>query len=130
MIHITSSLLKKLGRAFPEAYINMHEEFIVDIDRNIYFILSDCETEDDIRAKVLEWLTSWATTATPYRTEGLNYKLHAELQLRINRYLGTHFTADEFLTIYTALGNRVDHELTMKFIKSNFDMKVLERGKE
>ncbi len=129
MINITSSLIKKLARAFPGAYINMHEEFIVDIDTNIYFILSDCETEDDIRAKVLERLTPWATTANPYRTEGLNRKLHAELQVRINIYLGTHFTADEFLTIYTALGNKVNHELTMKFIKSNFDMKVLSEAR-
>lgn len=128
MIDITSGLIKKLGEAFPGAYINMHEEFIVDIDKNIYFILSDCETEDDIKAKVLEWLSSWASKAEPYRKEGLNQKLHADLQFKINRYLGTHFTADEFLKIYIALGNRINHELTMKFIKSNFDLKVLSNG--
>jgi hypothetical protein len=43
----------------------------------------------------------------------------------INVYLGTNFTPTHMAIIYLRLGNRVDHERTVEFINSGYDIAVL-----
>ena len=42
-----------------------------------------------------------------------------------NNYLGTNFTQDDMYWIYDKLGNAVNHELTLKFIHSNYDLSLV-----
>lgn len=46
----------------------------------------------------------------------------------INKLLDTHFTPEEIEYIYTNLGNGINHELCMKFVKSGYDLKVIEES--
>ena len=39
----------------------------------------------------------------------------------------TNFSRDDIRIIYTKLGNRVNHKLTLDFIRSGYDMAVLEK---
>ncbi len=43
----------------------------------------------------------------------------------INDYMDIHFTEDEMMEIYTYLGNACHHQRTIEFIKSGYDMMVL-----
>ena len=43
----------------------------------------------------------------------------------INDFLGTRFSADDIEQIYTYLGNRVNHQRTVRFVESGYDMEVL-----
>ena len=38
------------------------------------------------------------------------------------------FTPEEIEYIYTNLGNGINHELCMKFVKSGYDLKVIEES--
>lgn len=116
--------IKKLMRSFPRSFINAEGEIIVHEYANEYFILRNCETELDIKCKVLEWL-SRSYKQQPYRTPAKNVEYQEFMRNGINEYLGTNFTKDDLQTIYSRLGNRVNHALTVEFVNSGYDMRFL-----
>ena len=119
----------RLLKAFPNSFINCHGEFIAHKKGNEYFILKNCESELDVKCKVLEWFSRGAFKSEPYRRrKDLNDKLHKFMLDGINNYLGTNFTHADMLKIYCPLGNACNHSLTIKFIESGYDFDVLKKG--
>lgn len=49
-------------------------------------------------------------------------------RLQNERKTYTHFTPEEIEYIYTNLGNGINHELCMKFVKSGYDLGVIDEG--
>ena len=127
---VSNQVLYDLFGAFPDAIVNRNLEFVADPNRrvNSYFRLEDCESWEDVAAKVLEWFSREAYKSQHYNVEWRNKEVH-EYHLRgINAFCCTNFSHDDMQTIYTKLGNRVNHRLTLSFIRSDYDMSVLERG--
>ena len=125
---VSQQVLNELFWAFPNAIINRNLEFVAETNRrvNSYFRLEDCESREDAAAKVLEWLSREAYKSQHYHVERKNKEVH-EYHLRgINIFCGTRFSHDDIRIIYTKLGNRVNHKLTLIFIRSGYDMSVLE----
>ena len=112
-------IMQRLYKAFPKAHINMLLEIIIYPARNTYFSVSDVETELELKAKVLEWLSREACKSISRQSQ----KYHLE---GINRFLATDFSRDQMELIYTYLGNRCNHEKTLRFITSGYDLSVLE----
>lgn len=108
----------RFGAAFPKFFINHNLEAIVHPRRNTYFLLTDVQTEKDLIAKILEWLSIEA--AKSVSSESQKYHLTG-----INAFLGTDFTKEDMMEIYTYLGNRCNHARTMRFIDSGYDLSVL-----
>lgn len=111
----------RLRQAFPRYFVNSNFELIIYPPRNIYFLLEDIHTEIELNAKVLEWLSREASKSISRQSQ--KYHLNG-----INAFLGTNFTQDEMRIIYTYLGNRCNHELTLQFIESGYDLSVLSCG--
>lgn len=110
---------------FPHSFINHNLEFIAHIKSNTYFRLEDCNTEFDVKCKVLEWLSRSAYKTTPYRRNDMNVDFHRFMLNGINEFLGTHFTVADMEQIYTYLGNACNHNKTIRFIESGYDMSIL-----
>lgn len=92
---------------------------------NLYFLTSNCQTKKDVQCKLLEYF-SRACFKTPYMdNECLDELIHQYIRNRINIYLHTNFTKDDFEKIYCELGNGVNRAKTIKFIDSCFDLSVL-----
>ena len=125
---VDSLVTRKLAHAFPRSYINTNLEFIAHEEANQYFHLEDCETEFDVKCKVLEWLSRGAYKTCPYSSNLKNERFHNFMLDGINDFLETDFTEDDIEIIYTYLGNRCNHERTVEFINSGYDMAVLEGG--
>lgn len=123
MVDVT--ILHRLYTAFPKALLNHNLELVVSQKENTYFLLADCETEEDVIAKLLEWLSRAAFKTEPYRSRTANKRFHAYHLDGINQFCGTSFTVDDMDEIYTYLGNCVNHPKTLKFIRSGYDMSVL-----
>lgn len=119
-------IVVKLGKAFPGGFLNGHGEFIAHKKANEYFKLVDCETELDVKCKVLEWLSRGAYKAIPFHRSLDNIDLHTFMLNGINDFLGTRFSAEDIEQIYTYLGNRVNHQKTIRFVQSGYDMAVFE----
>ena len=121
---VDSLVTKKLARAFPNSFINTALEFIAHKEANEYFRLEDCENEFDVKCKVLEWLSRGAHKTCPFNSNIKNERFHNFMLNGINDFLGTDFTEDDMEIIYTYLGNRCNHERTVKFINSGYDMSI------
>ena len=122
---ITDFVRLRLENAFPDSFVNHNGEFIAHKRANEYFNLVDCETELDVKCKVLEWFSRGAYKTEPFHFVSENKRFHAFMLKGINKFLGTNFTEDDMELIYTYLGNRCNHEKTVKFVESGYDMNVL-----
>ena len=120
-----NEIIENLMFCFPNSFINHNNEFIAHRRANAYFLLSNCETELDIKCKVLEWLSRYAYKAQPYGSDYKNEQFHNFMLNGINNFLGTEFTKDDIEIIYTYLGNCCNHKRTIRFIESDYDLSVL-----
>lgn len=118
-------ITKKLCNAFPKSFINGNQEFIAHMRANEYFRLEDCLYEFDVKCKVLEYLSRGAYKTQPYYTKKSNDLFNQFMLDGINRFLKTDFSKDDMAIIYQKLGNRVNHELTIDFIASGYDISIL-----
>lgn len=121
---------KRLMRAFPNSFINYQGEFIAHRYANEYFILDNCQTELDVKCKVLEWFSRGAHKTAPYRGAKKNQEFHNFMLSGINAFLGTEFDENDMDIIYTYLGNACNHKKTIRFIESGYDMGILGRAED
>lgn len=110
----------RLAGAFPKFFVNSNYEIIIYPARNSYFLMADIETEHDLNAKILEWLSREASKSISRQSQ--KYHLNG-----INTFLGTSFSHDDMDIIYSYLGNCCNHEKTLRFIDSGYDMSVLRK---
>jgi len=113
----------RLLKAFPKFYINSGFECIIYPPRNSYFLMADIQTETGLNAKILEWLSREASKSIDPKSQV--YHLNG-----INTFLGTNFTQEDMVEIYTYLGNRCDHARTLRFIESGYDLAALHCDEE
>ena len=116
----------KCMACFSQSFINAQGELIVHREANSYFKIADCESKLDIKCKILEWLSRDAYKTCPFHKIKQNIEFHNFILNGINKYLETNFTEDDMDIIYTYLGNACNHDKTIKFILSGYDLKVLE----
>lgn len=113
-------------KQFPGSFINHNNELILIPKVNLYIRLEDVNTPTELKYKLLEWCSRDCSCALRYSQNWRNARYHDDVLARVNKCLGTNFTRDEMELIYTKLGNCINHELTMKFVSSGYDMKLLE----
>lgn len=107
---------------FDGSFFNERDEFIAHRYSNTYFIFANCESEEGVKCKVLEWLSRSAHKGIPYSQEWRNKKFRQFMLDGINMFLNTKFSFDDMEVIYTYLGNACNHNRTLEFIRSGYDM--------
>lgn len=124
---VCEQVLKDLFSAFPNAFINHNLEFVAEPNKrvNSYFCLIGCHSRMEVSAKVLEWLSRESCYSLHYSTDRKNDMVHEYHRNGINRFLGTDFTREDLKLIYEKLGNAINHNLTLEFINSGYDMEIL-----
>ena len=115
----------ELMQSFNRSFINQHGEFIACEKTNLYFMLSNCADELEVKCKVLEWFSRDAFKTEPFRQKRKNEEYHNFVLNGINSYLKTSFASDDIEKIYQYLGNQINRNLTIDFIKSGYDITVL-----
>ena len=126
MAIVNLDLLKGLERAFSYCLLTSEGEVIVH-KTGQSFSLCSCETETDVKCKVIEWFSRAAFKTEPYSSDAANRKLHNYMLDGINKYLGTDFSEEDMEVIYTYLGNAIKHNKTIEFIESGYDMSFFEQ---
>lgn len=112
-------------RCFSGSYINQYGELIISGRGNVYFTATNCKTKEDVACKLLEWCSRPIAKGEPYSRENRNIEWRNSLLCSFNNYLGTNFTQEDMYWIYDKLGNAVNHDLTLDFIHSNFDLSLV-----
>ena len=123
---MNGDLIVKLLKAFPGSFINNNFELIAHSQSNTYLILASIKTEEQLKCRMLEWFSRPAYKTCPYSYEANNKKFHKFMLDGINKFLGTSFTEDDMVKIYTKLGNGCNLEKTKEFVRTGYDFKVLE----
>lgn len=111
---------------FSNSWFNERDEFIAHTCSNTYFIFCNCKTPLDVECKILEWFSRPASKGQPYSQEWRNRKFREFMLNGINSFLDTTFNQESMEKIYCALGNAINHELTVRFVESEYDFRVLE----
>lgn len=121
-------IVVRLMECFPGSIINDRGTFVAytKAPHQTYIILSGSENEMDIKCRVLEWLSRSACKSLHYDSERHNRKYWTFMREGINKYLGTNFSHDDMMEIYTYLGNAINHAKTIRFIESGYDLSILE----
>lgn len=117
----------ELMKVFYGSFINHNFELILIPKTNLYFRLEDIKNEEDLICKLLEWCSRDCYKRQFYKTEKRNEQYHNEVLDKLNIFLKTNFNQEDMDVIYTKLGNSVNHKLTQEFVRSGFDMSLLER---
>lgn len=114
---------KMLNKAFGfkefEMFINNGNKLIVVSNINAYFSLDDVKNELDFKCKIIECL-SYYTSINHW-----NRYWSPKMIKFINYMLDTDFNKEEMQLIYRKLGNGINHQLTIKFIRNGYNLKVL-----
>jgi len=110
---------------FNGSYINQCGELIISDRGNVYFTARNCNSKEDVICKLLEWCSRPIAKGVPYATNKKNIEWRNSLLCGYNNYLGTNFTQEDMYWIYDKLGNAVNHELTLEFIHSNYDLSLV-----
>ena len=118
-------IVSRLMGCFDHSFINQSGDFVASRKSNAYFRIDNCETEEDVQCKVLEWLSRDAHKGMPYDSDRANRRYQSFMRNGINKFLGTSFTDDDMDEIYTYLGNACNHEKTKRFIHSGYDVNIL-----
>ena len=79
-------VIKRLLKAFPGSFINDNLEFIAEKKMNQYLCLEKCESEYEIKCKMLEWFSRAAFKTQYYRSERSNDRLHRFMLDGINTF--------------------------------------------
>ena len=126
---VDNDVLLRLFKCFPNSFMNSQLEFIADLKSNTYFRLSDCETEFQVKKKVIQWLSRAAFKSEPYQTMIANERFHKRIAKGINDFIDTDWDCDDFEIIYAKLGNGCNDDLCEAFINSGYDLDVLREAK-
>ena len=125
---MTNSFVKLMD-CFPRGRLLSDREpyeFLAHDRGNIYFILGNCETKMDVDCKVLEWFSRAAYKAMPFSSTVANHRFHEYFRKGISEYFGHEFNSNDMEMVYTYLGNACNHQKTIDFIESGFDMSILD----
>lgn len=122
--------VRNLMNVFEESFINRLNELVLIPKTNLYICLDDVHNETELKYKIIEFCSRDASKAMPYKTERRNKKYQSKVREKINIYLNANFTADDMDLIYTELGNRVNHDLTIIFVNNNYDLNILKGYKK
>ncbi|PZM62596.1 hypothetical protein [Paenibacillus dendritiformis] len=120
-IQAVKDFIALVSKRSPRAFISCRFELIVEPKNNIYFRLGNIQSEMDLKAKVLAWLSRPSC-------KGVSNYYQKIIRGIVNEYLGTSFTQDEMDVVYTRLGNDCNRDLCVKFIESGYDLAILQGG--
>ena len=108
------------------SFINHNNEIILIPKFNVYTLLDDVNTDDDFKVKLCEWFSRDCCCALRYSQQKRLDRYYQENTEAFNFICGTNFTVEQMEYIYTYLGNGIRHTVAKKFVKSGFDLSVID----
>ena len=122
--------VKELSELFPKSFINNCGELILVPKTNLYFRVKDLQSVHDLRCKIVAWCSRDACKSEPFYHTKRNEEYQRFVRDNINTFLGTTFSQEEWLLIYTYLGNGCHEDLCKAFVGSDYDLNLIKAYEE
>lgn len=119
--------VQKALKHLKGSYINHNNEIILIPKFNVYTMLDDVNSDDDFKVKLCEWFSRDCCCALRYCYKKTLDKYYQENTDAFNFICETNFTVEQMNYIYTYLGNGIKHELAKNFVKSGFNLSVIDK---
>lgn len=119
----------KLMECFPGSSINSKGYLLLNKQRS-GFSIADIESEEDLKCKLLEYVSRDACKTMVYQQHIGNVRFWNGTRKSINQYLQTNFSDDDMLDIYQYLGNGIRHKLTKEFVENGYDLKLIKEVRD
>ena len=125
---VSFKLVMQMMKCFPKSFITPNGQFIPCRVKGSggYFRITDCDSDYDLKYKVIAYLSRDSYKTLLYRTKRLNDEYHEYIRCGMIKYLGVYLSQQDLDLIYTKLGNGCNKQLAYEFVWSHFDMKVLQ----
>lgn len=136
MINVNENTLPQVYELmilFENSFINNRDELILIPETNLYFNVKNVKSAVDFYKKIISWCSRAACKTTPYHQQWKNIEYQDRVRSILNKYLCVEFSQNDWMLIYTYLGNGIHDDLCEKFILSNFDLDIIkeyERNKD
>ena len=112
-------------KCFPNSFINSNAEVILSTKGNVYFDSKVCYDKKDVVCMLLEWCSRPIAKGVVYSSDKRNREWQEGLLNHLNEYLDTQFSLEDMYYIYQELGNGVDHDRTIEFVNSSFNLDII-----
>lgn len=109
---------------FPGSYIK-GKYLWLDSRKGCEILIDGIEDGLALRCELLEWASRSIAKGMPYGSERMNGLYRRSLLLGLNNFLGVNWTPEDIMKVYQYLGNAIDHNKTVLFIESGYNMEVL-----
>ena len=119
--------VQKALKTLHGSFINHNNEIILIPKFNVYTLLDDVNTDDDFKVKLCEWFSRDCCCALRYSQQKRLDRYYQENINAFNSICGTDFTIEQMEYIYTYLGNGIKHQAAKMFVKSGFDLSVIDK---
>lgn len=119
--------VKKALKWLNGSFINHNNEIILIPKFNVYTLLDDVETDNDFYVKLCEYFSRDCCCALRYSQNKRLQKYWQENTEAFNYICGTDFSIEQMNYIYSYLGNGIKHALAKKFVKSDFDLSIIDK---
>lgn len=127
MINLFQKDIKQLMHCFPGSFINYNFEIILNRRFNIYFRLEDVENPEDLKCKVIAYVSRHAFKTMFTHSRKRDKEIQDSFRQSMNDYLGTNFSREDMEEIYTRLGNDINRKLCREFIENNYNLSILSK---
>ncbi len=121
--------VQKALKILKGSYINHNNEIILIPKFNVYTLLDDVETDEDFKVKLVEWFSRDCCCALRYSQRKRLEDYWQKNTDAFNLLCETNFTISDMYEIYTYLGNGIKHSLAQEFVKSGFDLSIINSGR-
>lgn len=118
--------LERLMFLFDRSFINSQNELILVPKLNLYFRLEDVNTINDLKAKLIAWVSRSACNLNYYFQEWRNKKYEKDIRYKMNEFLGVEFNNIQYMFIYQIFGNMVNKEKLYEWLGNNLDFNKLD----
>jgi len=123
-------IIQKTMNLMCGSFINHNNELIMIPKFNVYTLLDNVETEMDFKVNLCEYFSRDCSCALRYRQRKRLEEYWQSNTYVFNEICNTNFTVKDMDLIYTHLGNGINHNKSIEFVKSDFNLSVLRSEKD
>ena len=117
--------IRKTMLVFPKSYINYNNELILIPKFNVYICLDNIISDEDFYVELCEYFSRECSSALRGSSKPTLYRYYNNNTRNFNKICNTSFSTKDMDTIYAKLGNGINHQMAVDFVKSGFDLSVL-----
>lgn len=121
--------LERLRQCFPDSFQNFDQEFVAHRRGAAVCDLRGCTSLLELQCRVIEQLSCHCCKTRPFKGVEANVSFRCFMMDGMGRFLGCAFTEEDYALVHAHLGNGVNRQLTIDWIRAGYNLELLRSRK-